>query len=156
MSPAPSRLHDECTINLNRDGVETFHRFLGASWQRIEQRVDVPPDWEFAFGMMLGELLSNSARHAYCDTPENQRWLQIRLEADEACVRCDVIDRGQPFLEAQASIEVAVHTETWPGAESGRGLGIVAALADSFEYRRTPAGENIWHVEKCVSMDCSA
>jgi len=140
----------ECTILLDRDGLELFHRFLEDFWMRARAQVGANPEWGFAFGLMLGELVANSAQHAYAQTAEQDRWLGVRLETDSGCVRAEVRDSGLGFADADERLRSADEGSEDLSGESGRGLQILANLADSLEYDRTPSGQNVWRIRKCI------
>jgi anti-sigma regulatory factor (Ser/Thr protein kinase) len=153
MPEADGAFHEECTVNLDADGIDAFHRFLTRSWERVESCTPVEPDWEFAFSLMLGELVANISQHAYEGMPEHCRWLRVCLDVVPPCVSGEVRDRGRPFENAGERLGNARLDDGETAEESGRGLRILTTLADSIEYDRTDAGENIWRVTKC--MGCS-
>lgn len=140
----------ECTILLDQEGLEHFHRFLEDFWRRARAQVGTNPEWGFTFGLMLGELVANSAQHAYAQTAAQDRWLGVRLETDDGCVRAEVRDSGLGFEDAHERLQKAdAGTQDFSG-ESGRGLRILANLADTLEYDRTKSGQNVWRIRKCM------
>lgn len=140
----------ECTILLDQEGLEQFHRFLEDFWMRARVQVGTNPEWGFSFGLMLGELIANSAQHAYARTAEEDRWLGVRLETDRGCIRAEVRDSGLGFADADERLRTADAEAPDLSGESGRGLRILANLADTLEYERTLSGQNVWRIRKCM------
>ena len=100
------------------------------SWQGIELTVDAPPlllhsvqCWRM--GLIVAELVTNSARHAFSG---NGGIIRVELASWEAAVECCVEDNGSAPQE--------VHP--------GRGLRIVAGLTEklggSVDHRFSPQG----------------
>ncbi|MCG0283501.1 anti-sigma regulatory factor [Streptomyces sp. PSAA01] len=89
----------------------------------------VPDDTADDIVLMVDELVTNAVEHA-----GGPVWLRLRLRRG-CCVICKVGDgcHEAPRLR---------HSD--PDAEHGRGLLLVAALADAFGARVTPAGKVIW------------
>ncbi|CDR14634.1 ATP-binding protein [Streptomyces iranensis] len=79
--------------------------------------------------LMVDELVTNAIEHA--DGPV---WLRLRLRRG-CCVICQVGDGCHEAPRLRPSD---------PDAESGRGLLLVAALADTFGTRVTATGKVIW------------
>lgn len=150
MTDERAEVSAECTILLDHEGLEHFHAFLEDFWVRARAHVGTNPEWGFAFGLMLGELLANSADHAYAQTDADDRWLGLRLETDAGCVRAEVRDSGLRFDDARERLETAEQDGENLADESGRGLRILASLADELEYRRTLSGQNVWRIRKCI------
>jgi two-component sensor histidine kinase len=100
------------------------------SWQGIELAVDAPPlqlhsvqCWRM--GLIVAELVTNSARHAFCG---NGGAIRVELASWEAAVECCVEDNGRALEDVRP----------------GRGLRIVAALSEklggSVDHRFGPEG----------------
>lgn len=79
--------------------------------------------------LMMDELVTNAIEHT--DGPV---WLRLRLRRG-CCVICEVGDGSHKAPRTRHS---------GPDAENGRGLLIVAALADAFGARVTTTGKVIW------------
>lgn len=150
MSELLPEVSAECTILLDQEGLEHFHRFLEDFWTRARAQVGTNPEWGFAFGLMLGELIANSAQHAYAQTAAEDRWLGLRLETDSGCVRAELRDSGLGFVGAPERLMEADGDGEDLFGESGRGLRILANLADTLEYERTLSGQNVWRILKCI------
>ncbi|MCM2577633.1 ATP-binding protein [Streptomyces meridianus] len=94
----------------------------------------VPPEPTEIAVLLLSELATNAVRHA--DGPD-ARELSIRLTAGEKRLRVEVSDASErPLRPAQASA----------CDETGRGLSIVAALADDWgtHPRACGIGKIVW------------
>jgi two-component sensor histidine kinase len=100
------------------------------SWQGIELTVDAPPlqlhsvqCWRM--GLIVAELVTNSARHAFSG---NGGSIRVELASWEAAVECCVEDNGRALEDVRP----------------GRGLRIVAALTEtlggSMDHRFGPQG----------------
>jgi anti-sigma regulatory factor (Ser/Thr protein kinase) len=150
MTDERAEVSAECTILLDQDGLEHFHTFLEDFWVRARAHVGTNPEWGFTFGLMLGELLANSAEHAYARTAAEDRWLGVRLETDAGCVRAEVRDSGQGFDDANQRLDTVELEALSLTDESGRGLRILASLADDVAYQRTASGQNVWRIRKCI------
>jgi anti-sigma regulatory factor (Ser/Thr protein kinase) len=79
--------------------------------------------------LLASEMVSNVIRHA--GTP-----LTLSLEIHRGYLRMTVTDGAQPF-ESDAA---GASTER----ESGRGMGIIAALSRRWGIGATPVGKSIW------------
>jgi len=101
-----------------------------ANWQGIELTVDAPPlllhsvrCWRM--GLIVAELITNSARHAFSG---NGGTIRVALASWEAAVECCVEDNGSALQDVRP----------------GRGLRIVTALTEklggSMEHRFGPQG----------------
>jgi anti-sigma regulatory factor (Ser/Thr protein kinase) len=152
MSKLIPEVSAECTILLDPEGLGHFHRFLEDFWTRARAQIGTNPEWGFAFGLMLGELLANSAQHAYARTAPEDRWLGVRLETDSGCIRAEVRDSGMGFANADERLQMvgAEEEDADLSDESGRGLRILESLADTLEYERTLTGQNVWRILKCM------
>jgi two-component sensor histidine kinase len=100
------------------------------SWQGIELTVDAPPlqlhsvqCWRM--GLIVAELVTNSARHAFSG---NGGSIRVELASWAAAVECCVEDNGRALQDVRP----------------GRGLRIVAALSEtlggSMDHRFGPQG----------------
>ncbi|MEU1785713.1 ATP-binding protein [Streptomyces sparsogenes] len=89
----------------------------------------VPDDTVDDIVLMADELVTNAIEHA-----GGPVWLRLRLRRG-GCVICKVGDgsREAPLLR---------HSDS--DAENGRGLALVAALADAFGSRVTATGKVVW------------
>lgn len=94
----------------------------------------LPPEPTEIAVLLLSELATNAVRHAA--TPAG-REMGVRLTADEKRLRVEVSDASEhPLRPAQASA----------CDETGRGLSIVAALADHWGAHPRPCGigKTVW------------
>ena len=88
-------------------------------------RVDTDED---DVALMVSELVTNVSLHARTEA-------LVRVSWREGCLRVEVTDRSaQP-------IEVRAHAL---GAETGRGLRIVEALAADWAVQTGPTGKTVW------------
>ena len=85
--------------------------------------------------LLVDELVTNAVRHAR--TP-----LEVTLEIGQAEVRVEVTD-ASPLIPQPRDREAA--------DDSGRGLHIVAALADAWGVRSEPEGKGVWVPSGCGS-----
>ncbi|MFJ1998374.1 ATP-binding protein [Streptomyces asiaticus] len=89
----------------------------------------VPEDTVDDIVLMVDELVTNAIEHA-----TGPVWLRLRLRRG-CCVICKVGDGCHEAPQLR-------HSD--PDAENGRGLFLVAALADAFGARITRTGKVIW------------
>ncbi|MER6141823.1 ATP-binding protein [Streptomyces sparsogenes] len=101
----------------------------------------VPDDTVHDIVLMADELVTNAIEHA-----GDPVWLRLRLRRG-GCVICKVGDgsREAPLLRPSDS-----------DAENGRGLALVAALADAFGSRLTTTGKVVWFRRRVRSVGAHA
>lgn len=81
--------------------------------------------------LMVSELVTNACVHGAAPVQ-----LSLLLTHRGGCALvCEVTDAGTG---------IPTLTTAEPGGEQGRGLAIVAALADAFGVRRLPRGKAVW------------
>ena len=82
--------------------------------------------------VMVSELVTNACVHGAAPV---ELTLQLAQYSGGWALVCEVTDAGTGIPALTAS---------WPGGEHGRGLAIVAALADAFGVRPLPRGKTVW------------
>jgi anti-sigma regulatory factor (Ser/Thr protein kinase) len=85
--------------------------------------------------LIAAELTSNAIRHTPSGDPGGEFTITIRTEAGWA--RIDVSDIGTGEWHPQPG-------DGDPGAEYGRGLAIIVALADKFGHDVHAGGQTLW------------
>lgn len=92
---------------------------------------DVPDDPADAVLLIVSELATNAVRHACVPG----RSLDVALAHDGQAVEVEVFDgsRHRPVVRGHD-----------PGATSGRGLLLVAGLAEEWEVREQESGKSVW------------
>ena len=85
-------------------------------------------DKAVALGVMVSELVTNVGLHARTEAV-------VRVSLHDGCLRVEVSDRSAH------PIEVRQHA---PGAETGRGLRIVEALAADWGVDAVAGGKTVW------------
>jgi serine/threonine-protein kinase RsbW len=97
------------------------------------------PGWPEAdaatLDLMLSEVATNVVEHGTTDGPARVR---LDLVVDTSRVTVVLADDGPP-----AHVDVAGAQMPGTEAEGGRGLALVAALAEDFRWEQTPTG-NLW------------
>jgi anti-sigma regulatory factor (Ser/Thr protein kinase) len=125
---------DARSIRLARDfTTATMHR-----WGAAQRCGDI--------AIVVSELLTNALRHALPDSSQTR---------PQASIRLGLLQPGQDVLCAVADPSRRVPVPKDPGllAETGRGLQVVAALADAWGY--TPPSDNGKVVWAVFSTDCA-
>jgi serine/threonine-protein kinase RsbW len=91
----------------------------------------VPDDPTAAVLLIVSELTTNAVRHARVPG----RGVDVFLGHDDRAVEVEVFDgsRHRPVVRGYD-----------PDATSGRGLLLVAGLADEWEVREQPSGKSVW------------
>ncbi len=126
MSPSIQLL---CSLNGTVDELPPF-------FERMEvwgEEHDVPPALIASFGLMLDELLTNVAMHAY-QSKGGPVAVQIDFIAP-AHLRALLRDEG-PAYDPTAAAEVDVNAPIEEREIGGLGVHFVRNLADQFAYRR--------------------
>jgi len=118
-------------------------RWLAAQQERPE--ASTGDDSEAAASLLIAELTANAARHARV----RGRNARLALALTPATLRIEVTDARGDRLPVPA----APDTDT--GDESGRGLLLLAALADAWGCEpHQPGGKTVW--AECLRRECAA
>lgn len=128
-------------------GMDAIHGALGECWLTLDQTRDLEQRWQAEFSLAVAEVASNIIQHAQNPgRPLVEFTLQLTRYPDRLAAR--FVDRGvtaaPPATPVMPSVEISYNEL----GERGRGLALVQMTTDYFLYRRTPAGENIWLIEK--------
>lgn len=116
-------------------------RWLAAQRERSEARTD--DDSEATASLLIAELTANAARHARV----RGRNARLALTLTPATLRIEVTDARGDRLPVPAAPDVDA------GDESGRGLLLVAALADAWGCEpHHPGGKTVW--AECLRREC--
>ena len=83
--------------------------------------------------LIASELITNAILHSPAGAGGE---FTIRVRAGAGCARVEVNDPGTGQWHPRP--------DSRPDDEYGRGLAIVAALADKFGHDATPAGQTLW------------
>ena len=129
------------------DGMDVVHTALAGCWSALAQVRPLEQRWRDEFSLAVAEVAANIIQHAHApDPPLVEFTLMLELASDH--LRARFVDAGivatPPAVPLMPSVSVS-YTEL---GERGRGLALVQVTTDLFEYQRTPAGENIWIIEK--------
>ena len=119
----------------------TLHLTVGTHSARHIRRIvhTLCADWAVPAGLRddvaLGvtELLSNVVRHV----PGSRAVVRLRHDPGAGRVRVEVTDEGPPF-------PLRLPGPAGPYEESGRGLALVAAVAEKWGVQLLPAGKTVW------------
>lgn len=127
----PVALHAAVTVAADRQWVRTVRYFASAvlsRWAVAGEDLD-------ASLLIVGELAANAAQHGRSD-------LAVLLSLHDRVLCIDVMDSGSASEREPGTAPPA-------DQEHGRGLDIVAALADHSETHRRASG---WHTRACVRV----
>lgn len=129
------------------DGISAMHGALGQVWPDLQQSAGVDERWCTAFAIAVGEVAANIVEHA-CppDEPAIPFQFEVLRYPDRLVGR--FVDRGVPANPSDSPVMPSVQVPFAELSERGRGLALVQATTDRFEYQRTEAGENVWTIEK--------
>ncbi|MFJ8537134.1 ATP-binding protein [Streptomyces sp. NPDC093591] len=135
--PAPNAVPQDIEWRLPRHArsvgrARTLFREQATSWK-------LPDDVTETAVLLLSELMTNAYRHAKV-SPGREIWARCILEANR--LRISVMDANDTLPEPR--------TAAW-GEESGRGLTLVAALADEWGAapREGGIGKAVWYELEC-------
>jgi serine/threonine-protein kinase RsbW len=136
-------LHVEAT----EEGMSVVHQALDELWPRLHQERGLESAWCVAFTVAVAEVAANIIQHAH---PSDSHLVPFSLSLSARPDRLvgKFTDRGIPARPPKSPEMPSVNVSYAELGERGRGLALVQATTDRFEYRRTAAGENIWTIEK--------
>ncbi|MDG2989678.1 ATP-binding protein [Candidatus Synechococcus calcipolaris G9] len=95
-------------------------------------------DW-LGLQLALVEAFTNAVRHAHRDRPQETP-IHIELWVSDQEVELHLWDWGQPF-DLESRIRALPH-KIAPDSEGGRGLKLLANIADELHYERMTDGRN--------------
>lgn len=128
-------------------GMDAVHLALSGCWKALAQSDQLGSDWYNECALAVVEIAANIIQHASGITGLLP---PIRISMTRYPNRLVIrfVDRGVMFTLSEQFIMPPVEILNSEPGERGRGLALVQATTDRFEYRRTPDGENIWTIEK--------
>ena len=129
------------------DGMESVHATLANCWSALQRSRSLESRWRDEFTLAVAEVAANIIQHAHdSETPLVQFALSLTRYPDRLVAR--FVDRGvmatPPGMQVMPSVEMSFADL----GERGRGLALVQATTDRFEYQRTRDGKNVWVIEK--------
>jgi serine/threonine-protein kinase RsbW len=141
----------ELHVPATEDGMDAVHAALAGCWCTLQQTRSLDSRWCAEFSLAVAEVAANIIQHAHApEAPFVQFDLSLTRYPDRLMARfvdCGIV-ATPPDSPSMPSVDIP-----WEAlGERGRGLALVQATTDRFEYRRTPDGENIWIIEKDYSM----
>jgi serine/threonine-protein kinase RsbW len=147
-SPAePSRLILDLHVPATEAGMDEVHAALDGCWETLELSQRLGDRWRAEFALAVAEVAANIIQHAHAPEPPLVQFdLSLTQFPDRLVGRFS--DRGVQVAAKDhydmPSVEGAYDTL----GERGRGLALVQATTDRFEYRRLANNENVWIIEK--------
>jgi serine/threonine-protein kinase RsbW len=129
------------------EGMDTVHSALAGCWSTMQQTRLLDERWRAQFSLAVAEVAANIIQHAHApESPFVHFALSLTRYPDRLSAR--FVDRGVLATPPDEPNMPSVDMPWEALGERGRGLAIVQATTDRFEYQRTLAGENIWVIEK--------
>jgi serine/threonine-protein kinase RsbW len=137
----------ELRVPATENGMDSVHAALAGCWSTLQQTRSLDDRWRAEFSLAVAEVAANIIQHAHApESPFVHFSLSLTRYPDRLVA--SFVDRGivatPPETSAMPSVDVPIEAL----GERGRGLALVQATTDRFEYRRTADGENIWLIEK--------
>jgi serine/threonine-protein kinase RsbW len=134
-------------VPATEEGMDAVHEALAGCWSTLQQTQTLDGRWRAEFSLAVAEVAANIIQHAHA--PESPFvHFSLSLTRYPGRLVASFIDRGivatPPELATMPSVDMPYEDL----GERGRGLALVQATTDRFEYRRTLNGENIWLIEK--------
>jgi serine/threonine-protein kinase RsbW len=126
------------TIDTRLEAVADLAREVSAACVQLGLDEDAVFDVELA----VVEAATNVICHGY--EAKAGGFLEVVVDAEPEAVRLEVRDRGSPIpagLLERAGIEEPGEIETL--SDSGRGLALIKASVDGWEYEASPAGNRL-------------
>jgi serine/threonine-protein kinase RsbW len=129
------------------DGMEAVHGALATCCSDLQRTRALASRWGDEFTLAVAEVAANIIQHAHdSETPLVHFALSLTRYPDRLVAR--FVDRGVVATPPETPVMPTVKMPYTELGERGRGLALVQATADRFEYQRTRDGENIWVIEK--------
>lgn len=128
-------------------GMDAVHTALAGCWMSLGMALPLEQRWQNEFSLAVAEVAANIIQHAHApDPPLVEFTLRMSQGPDflEACF----VDRGIVATPPDKPVMPSVTVSYDQLGERGRGLALVQAVADHFEYQRTAGHENIWIILK--------
>lgn len=134
-------------IPATEEGMDVVHTALAGAWPALEAEHALNGRWQAEFSLAVAEVAANIIQHAHQPDPPLIKFdLSLTHFPDRLVGR--FADRGimvsPPDNPAMPDVNVPIEAL----GERGRGLALVQATTDRFEYRRLANGENVWIIEK--------
>lgn len=145
--PDKSRLVLDLDVPATAEGMDLVHEALAGCWSPLEAEHALDARWQAEFALAVAEVAANIIQHAHAPDPPLVKFdLSLTHFPDRLVGR--FADRGilvtPPETLEMPSVDVAFDEL----GERGRGLALVQATTDRFEYRRLANDENVWIIEK--------
>lgn len=129
------------------DGMEAVHGALATCCSTLQRTRSLEGRWSDEFTLAVAEVAANIIQHAHdSETPLVHFALSLTRYPDRLVAR--FVDRGIVVTPPETPVMPTVKMSFADLGERGRGLALVQATTNRFEYRRTRDGENIWIIEK--------
>ena len=138
-------------VAATQEGMDLVHTALAGGWAHLQDVRGLDERWRNEFALAVAEVAGNIIQYAHAPDPPLVEF-GLFLTRHTRRLVASFIDRGiVATLPVDSLVDsrmpsVAIAYEDL--GERGRGLALVQLTTDRFEYRRTPAGENIWILEK--------
>lgn len=137
----------ELRVPATVDGMEAVHGALATCCSDLQQTRALEGRWSDEFTLAVAEVAANIIQHAHDpDAPLVHFALSVTRYPNRLVAR--FVDRGVVVTPSSSPDMPSVEMPYTELGERGRGLALVQATADRFEYQRTRDGENIWVIEK--------
>ena len=141
------RLVLDLSVPATTEGMDTVHAALAGCWSTMARMRGLERRWRDEFSLAVAEVAANIIQHAHApESPAVQFALSLTRYPDRLAAR--FVDRGIVATPPESPAMPSVTMSYADLGERGRGLALVQATTDRFEYQRTPDGENVWIIEK--------
>jgi serine/threonine-protein kinase RsbW len=142
-----TRLVLDLRVPATTEGMDSVHEALAGCWATLEPIRRLESRWRDEFSLAVAEVAANIIQHAHVpESPFVQFDLSLSGYPDRLAAR--FVDGGIVATPPEAATMPSVNMSYADLGERGRGLALVQATTDRFEYQRTTNGENVWIIEK--------
>ena len=139
-------------VPANATGMDAVHTALAGCWSSLESMRPLQQRWRDEFSLAVAEVAANIIQHAHAPaSPEVAEGLvefTLQLLCYPDHLQARFVDAGIAATPPEAPVMPSVTVSYTDLGERGRGLALVQATTDHFQYYRTPDGENVWIIEK--------
>jgi serine/threonine-protein kinase RsbW len=137
----------ELRVPASVTGMDDVHSALAGCWISLEEVRPLEHRWRAEFSLAVAEVAANIIQHAHAPDPPLEEFT-LKMSQGPDYLKACFVDRGIVVTPPDKPVMPSVAVPYEELGERGRGLALVDAVSDHFEYQRTASQENIWIILK--------